>query len=77
MREELKDRMLRTDHQGWDHPWLPYLNAVTFTPLGVILGWSLAPAGMGPIWEVLSYCLGVVVGTVIGGLILAYIDIHM
>jgi len=77
MREELKDRLLRTDHQGWDHRWLPYLVAVIFIPLGVILGWLLAPAGISPVWECLSYCFGIVVGWVIGGLILAYIDIHM
>jgi len=77
MREGLKDRMLRTDHQGWNRQWLPYLNAVTFVPLGVILAWLLVPAGISPVWEGLSYGLGAGVGSVIGGLILASIDIHM
>jgi len=73
----MKSRVVASDKDAWNHVWLLYANSLTFTILGVLVGWLLMPDGVSLVWGSLGYALSVGVFSGIGLLILAYIDIRI
>ncbi|KDE58197.1 hypothetical protein EL22_06680 [Halostagnicola sp. A56] len=38
MKEELKRRLFRFDHEGWNNPWYGFVAAPILTALGISIG---------------------------------------